>query len=83
LGLDVAKWETCYDSRKYQKRIGANLADGLRRGVGSTPTFVIGTKLYRGMASYDEMRRIVDSVSKATSSPVVNGAAAPAPTKAK
>ena len=83
LGLDVAKWESCYDARKYQKRIGANLADGLRRGVGSTPTFVIGNKLYRGMASYDEMKAIVDSVAKASGSPVVNGAPAPAPTKAK
>lgn len=83
VGLDVAKWESCYDARKYQKRIAANLADGLRRGVGSTPTFVIGNKLYRGMASYDAMKGIVDSVAKATSSPVVNTPGAAAPTKAK
>jgi protein-disulfide isomerase len=31
VGLDVAKWERCYDARKYQKRINANLAEGLRR----------------------------------------------------
>ena len=69
IGLDVAKWESCYDARKYQKRIGANLADGLRRGVGSTPTFIIGNKLYRGMSSYDAMKAIVDSVAKTSSSP--------------
>ena len=68
IGLDVAKWETCYDARKYQKRIGANLADGLRRGVGSTPTFIIGNKLYRGMSSYDAMKAIVDSVAKTSTS---------------
>jgi protein-disulfide isomerase len=83
VGLDVAKWESCYDARKYQKRIAANLADGLRRGVGSTPTFVIGNKLYRGMPSYDAMKGIVDSVAKAPSSPVVNTPGAAAPTKAK
>jgi protein-disulfide isomerase len=83
VGLDVAKWESCYDARKYQKRIAANLADGLRRGVGSTPTFVIGNKLYRGMPSYDAMKGIVDSVAKATSSPSVNTPGAAAPTKAK
>jgi protein-disulfide isomerase len=77
IGLDVAKWETCFDARKYQKRIGANLADGLRRGVGSTPTFVIGNKLYRGMASYDAMKAIVDSLAKtASSAPVPTPAAA-------
>jgi len=71
VGVDVAKWESCFDARKYQKRISANLADGLRRGVGSTPSFIIGTKLYRGMGGYDEMKAIVDSIAKATTTPVV------------
>jgi protein-disulfide isomerase len=66
-GLDVAKWETCFDARKYQKRISANLADGLRRGVNSTPSFVIGSRLYAGMRSYDDLKAIVDSVAKTTS----------------
>jgi protein-disulfide isomerase len=64
-GLDVAKWETCFDARKYQPRINANLAEGLRRGVNSTPTFVIANKLYAGMRSYDELKRLVDSLGKA------------------
>jgi protein-disulfide isomerase len=83
VGLDVPKWETCYDARKYQKRIGANLADGLRRGVGSTPTFVIGNKLYRGMASYDALKAIVDSLGKAANSPAANTPPAATPQKAK
>jgi protein-disulfide isomerase len=80
VGVDVAKWESCYDTRKYQSRISANLADGLKRGVISTPSFIIGTKLYRGMGGYDEMKAIVDSVAKATTTPVVT---APAATKKK
>jgi protein-disulfide isomerase len=82
IGLDVSKWEACFDARKYQKRINANLADGLRRGVNSTPSFIIGNKLYAGMRSYDEMKRLVDSIAKNTTSPVVTGvSAAPAPKK--
>ena len=82
VGLDVAKWESCYDARKYQKRISANLADGLRRGVGSTPTFIIGTKMYPGMRNYDELKKLVDSVGKtATPSVATGGSAAPAPKK--
>jgi protein-disulfide isomerase len=65
VGLDVAKWETCFDGRKYQKRIAANFAEGLRRGVNSTPTFVIGNRLYPGMRTYDELKGIVDSLAKA------------------
>jgi len=71
VGVDVAKWESCFDARKYQKRISANRADGLRRGVGSTPSFIIGNKLYRGMSGYDEIKAIVDSIAKATTTPVV------------
>jgi protein-disulfide isomerase len=81
IGLDVAKWESCYDSKKYQKRIDANLAEGVRRGVNSTPTFIIGNKVYRGMGSYDEMKAIVDSIAKTR--PASATTVAPAPTKPK
>lgn len=83
IGLDVGKWESCYDARKYQKRIAANLAEGLRRGVNSTPSFVIGTRLYAGMRSYDDLKAIVDSVAKTTGSPLVNGTRPAAPTGSK
>jgi protein-disulfide isomerase len=79
-GVDVAKWESCYDARKYQKRISANLAEGLRYGVNQTPSFVIAGKLYAGMRSYDALKAIVDSAAKATGAPVT---AAPAPPKKK
>jgi protein-disulfide isomerase len=80
IGLDVAKWESCFDARKYQKRIAANLADGLRRGVGSTPTFIIGNKMYPGLRNYDELKKLVDSVGKTVTPPVASSAA-PAPKK--
>ena len=83
VGLDVAKWESCYDARKYQKRISANLADGLRRGVNSTPSFVIGNKLYAGMRSYDDMKAIVDSIAKSSGATASSSSPAAAPTKAK
>src|SRR3954470_2689033 len=79
VGLDVQKWESCYDARKYQKRISANLADGIRRGVNSTPSFIIGNKLYAGMQSYDALKRVVDSVAK-TAAPA--GAASTKPAAA-
>jgi protein-disulfide isomerase len=81
LSLDVAKWEGCYDARKYQKRISANLAQGLKFGVNQTPTFIIAGKLYPGMRSYDVLKAIVDSVAKTTSAPVASTAPAAAPNK--
>jgi protein-disulfide isomerase len=66
LGLNAAQWQSCYDARKYQKRINANMAEGLRRNVNATPSFIIGNKLYPGGLAYDEMKAVVDSV-RATS----------------
>ena len=69
LGLNTPQWQACYDTRKYQKRINGNLAEGLRHNVNATPSFIIGNKLYAGGMGYDEMKAIVDSVrAKATPS---------------
>ena len=64
IGLDLKAWGTCYDSRKHQGRIMANLAEGERRQVNSTPTFIIGNKSYPGALPYDVMKAIVDSAVK-------------------
>jgi protein-disulfide isomerase len=64
LGLDQAKFESCYDARTHQKRIEANFAEGQRRKVNSTPTFVIGDRSYPQALSYDEFKAIVDSAAK-------------------
>lgn len=61
VGLNVGVWETCFDSRKHQGRVMANMAEGERRRVGSTPTFIIGTRMYPGALPYDMIRALVDS----------------------
>ena len=61
VGLNVQMWEACYDARRHQGRIMANMAEGERRKVGSTPTFIIGTKMYPGSIPYDMLKSIVDS----------------------
>ncbi len=73
VGLDIGRWEACYDAKKYERRINANLADGLRRGVGSTPSFVIGNKLYPGSMSYDQMKAIVDANIRIAPPPAASG----------
>ena len=76
IGLDMGRWEACYDSKRYQQRISANLADGLRRGVNSTPTFIIGNKVYPGSLSYDAIKALVDSAAK-SSSPAATASGTP------
>ena len=73
IGLDVDKWESCFDAQKYLRNIQANRAEAERRLVGSTPTFVIGTKMLPGSISFDKFRAYVDTAK------TERAAAAPAP----
>lgn len=61
LGLDVAKWKSCYDGQAHLRDIQANKAEGERRKVSQTPTFVIGDKEIPGVIPYDQFKALVDS----------------------
>ncbi|MEP7067248.1 MAG: thioredoxin domain-containing protein, partial [Gemmatimonadota bacterium] len=64
MGMNTDAWEKCFDSQAHQSRILANQAEGNRRKVQSTPTFVIGTRLIAGAMSYDVFKAYVDSATK-------------------
>ena len=64
MGLNTDTWEKCFDEQTHQSRILANQAEGNRRKVQSTPTFVIGTRLIPGAMSYDVFKAYVDSAAK-------------------
>lgn len=91
-GLDVGKWEECYDSGRMLKQIAANRREGERLRVASTPTFMIGGQLIPGAISYDQFRqyvtlekvRILASQSAQSGKPAVvpSTAASKAPSKA-
>ena len=61
IGLDVGKWEQCFDEQKYLRNIQANRGEAERRMVGSTPTFVIGSRMVPGSISFDKFKAYVDS----------------------
>ncbi len=58
-GLDVAKWEDCFDSGRMLPQIAANRKEGERLRVRSTPTFIIGDRMEVGVLSYDRFRELV------------------------
>lgn len=74
IGLDVAAYKSCFSSQKNLARIEAHKAEGNKVGVGSTPTFIIGGKMYNTILTYDAIKAIVDSLRAAAP------AAAPAAT---
>ena len=74
LGLDTDKWGSCFDSQKYQSAILANRGEGERRHLAQTPTFVIGNKMVPGVITYDDMKAMIDSASRAVADAAVSRA---------
>jgi protein-disulfide isomerase len=61
-GLDLNRYDQCMKSGKYVGRIQASYDEGVRLGVGSTPTLLVGDRLYQGRIDSDAIVRLVDSL---------------------
>ena len=61
-GLDLSKYDACMKSGKYAGRIQASLNEGIQAGVASTPTLLVGGRLYRGGFDSDAIIKLVDSL---------------------
>ena len=61
-GLDLSRYDACMKSGKYAGRIQASYEEGVRLGVSSTPTLLVGNRLYQGRLDSDAIRRLVDSL---------------------
>jgi protein-disulfide isomerase len=60
IGVNLDQYGSCMESRKYAPQIQANFEEGVRRGIASTPTFIIGTKQVASAIPYDEFKKYVD-----------------------
>ena len=61
-GLDLKRYDECMASHKYAGRIQASYEEGAKLGVSSTPTLLVGNRLYQGRLDSDAIRRLVDSL---------------------
>jgi protein-disulfide isomerase len=61
-GVDADQWQGCMESAKYAGRIQASYEEGSRLGVNSTPSFLVGGRIYPGVQGSDAIRRTVDSM---------------------
>ena len=67
VGLDLGKYDACMSAGKYAGRIQASYDEGTRAGVSSTPTLLVGGRLYQGRFDSDAITRLVDSLAPRTS----------------
>ncbi|MDX2193389.1 MAG: thioredoxin domain-containing protein [Gemmatimonadales bacterium] len=66
-GLDRAKYDACMQSTRHAGRIQASLNEGMAAGVSSTPTFLIGGRLFAGILAADRLKQIADSIAPVAS----------------
>jgi protein-disulfide isomerase len=69
IGLDLSAYDACMQGAKYAGRIQASYDEGMKVGVGSTPSFVIAGRLMAGNLPYDALKQIVDSIAPAAPAP--------------
>ena len=62
VGVGMEQYDACVDSGKYMPQITANAQEGARRGVGGTPTFFFGKRVYPEPISYDGFKAYVDTM---------------------
>jgi protein-disulfide isomerase len=67
-GLDLRTYDACMSAGKYAGRIQASLDEGMRAGVSSTPTLLVGGRLYQGRFDSDAITKLVDSLAPRSSS---------------
>jgi len=85
-GIDMGKWETCFDAQTHYASFKGNIEEGIRRGVSQTPSFIIGSKMIPGNIPFDEFKKYVDEAAveaAAASKPAKSPAKAPADAPAK
>jgi protein-disulfide isomerase len=87
LKLDGAKYDQCMKSETHRPRIQASYNYAVQLGVGQTPTFAIGGKLYPGSLPYDRVKQLVDEAARtapavAPGTGTATGAPATAPVRA-
>jgi len=62
VGVGMEQYDACMDTQKYRPQIQANVEEGIRLGVGSTPTFIFGQTRVGAVLNYDQFKRYADSL---------------------
>lgn len=60
MGLDKAKFDDCYDNKKTQAEVKAEMAEGQSLGITGTPSFVINGRLLVGAQPYEQFKAVID-----------------------
>ena len=60
VGLDTARFESCFSSGKYQAAVQKDVDQGKRLSVNGTPTFFVNGRPLVGAQSFEAFTRVID-----------------------
>src|SRR5436190_1408574 len=60
LGLDSSSFDTCVDTRKYQKDVESDIEAANAVGVNGTPAFFVNGRALNGAQPFDAFKRVID-----------------------
>jgi protein-disulfide isomerase len=61
VGLEMRQQESCLASDRYASRFPAAVQAAMALGINSTPTFVIGSRMFSAALPFDQFKVILDS----------------------
>ena len=59
-GIDMAKWNDCFDNQKTAAKVDAEMQEGSSVGVKGTPGFIINGRLVSGAQPYENFKNVID-----------------------
>ena len=60
VGLDAAKFNTCFDNRQQKPGIDKDMADAEKVGVTGTPAFFVNGRSIEGAQPFEAFKRVID-----------------------
>lgn len=60
LGLNSANFNKCLADKKYQEKLMQSSNEGQSFGLNETPSIFIGSDIQTSLASYDDIKRLID-----------------------
>jgi protein-disulfide isomerase len=59
-GVDMAKWNDCFDNQKTASKVDAQMQEGSAVGVRGTPGFIINGRLVSGAQPFQNFKAVID-----------------------
>lgn len=60
VGLDMGRWQTCFDGEKYKKKIQDDQRTAMQLGARGTPAFFINGRFLSGAQPFESFQAIID-----------------------